>query len=94
MFYYHKKTGKPGIRASTHTRWGEATVENELVVKIIKEVLVQDFVRFGYKTVTMGLKQLGMSINKKKVYRLMKENNLLLGTGIRAKGKRNFVRFR
>jgi len=69
-------------------------VENELVVKIIKEVLVQDFVRFGYKTVTMGLKQLGMSINKKKVYRLMKENNLLLGTGIRAKGKRNFVRFR
>jgi putative transposase len=33
-------------------------------------------------------------INKKKVYRLMKENNLLLGTMIRPTGKREYVKFR
>lgn len=67
---------------------------NELVIEIIKEVLAQEFVRFGYKTVTKGLQQLGMTINKKKVYRLMKQNKLVLGSGIRTQGKRDFVRFR
>lgn len=33
-------------------------------------------------------------INKKKIYRLMQENKLLLGTSIRVPGKRAFVRFR
>jgi putative transposase len=94
VFYYRHKDGKPGAKPSTHTRWGSKLVKNELVVEIIKYVLSQEFVRFGYKTVTKGLQQLGMTINKKKVYRLMKENKLLLGTGIRVQGKRNFVRFR
>ena len=94
VFYYRHKDGNPGIKPSTHTRWGDRLVKNELVVEIIKYVLSQEFVRFGYKTVTKGLQQLGMTINKKKVYRLMKENKLLLGTGIRVQGKRNFVRFR
>lgn len=94
MFYYRHKEGKPGIKPSTHTQWGEDQVTNELVVEIIKEVLAQEFVRFGYKTITKGLQQLGMTINKKKVYRLMKQNKLLLGSGIRVPGKRDFVRFR
>jgi putative transposase len=94
IFYYRHKDGKPGIKPSTHTWWADRFVKNELVVEIIKYVLSQEFVRFGYKTVTKGLQQLGMTINKKKVYRLMKENKLLLGTGIRVQGKRNFVRFR
>ena len=33
-------------------------------------------------------------INKKKVYRLMKENNLLLGTVIKPTGKREYIKFR
>lgn len=94
MFYYRPKEGKPGIKASTHTRWGDDLITNELVVEIIKEVLAQEFVRFGYKTITKGLQQLGMTINKKKVYRLMKQNKLVLGSGIRVPGKRDFVRFR
>jgi putative transposase len=94
VFYYRHRDGKPGIKPSTYTQWGDVMVKNELVVEIIKEVLNQEFVRFGYKTVTKGLQQLGMTINKKKVYRIMQENHLLLGTGIRVKGRRNFIRFR
>jgi transposase InsO family protein len=94
VYYYRKKTGKPGRKPSTHTQWGKLSIENRLVVKIIKVILGQDFVRFGYTTVTMGLKQIGMIINKKKIYRLMLENKLLLGTSIRVPGKRTFVRFR
>jgi len=94
VFYYRRKEGKPGIKPSTHTQWGDDLITNELVVEIIKEVLAQEFVRFGYKTVTKGLQQLGMTINKKKVYRLMKQNKLVLGSGIHVQGKRDFVRFR
>jgi putative transposase len=94
VFYYRHKDGKPGIKPSTQTRWGTQLIKNEWVVEIIRYVLSQEFVRFGYKTITKGLQQLGMTINKKKVYRLMKENKLLLGTEIRVPGKRNFIRFR
>ncbi len=94
VFYYQHKDGKPGIKPSTHTRWADQHIANEQVVEIIKNVLAQEFVRFGYKTITKGLQQLGMTINKKKVYRLMRDHHLLLGSGIRVKGKRNFIRFR
>ncbi len=42
----------------------------------------------------MGLKQIWMVINKKKIYRLMQENKLLLGSSIRVHGKSTFVKFR
>ncbi len=41
-----------------------------------------------------SLKQLKYLINDKKVYRLMDENNLLLGKVIRTAGKRQFVKHR
>jgi len=94
VFYYRNKTGKPGRKPGTHTQWGSLTIENTVVVKIIKVVLGQDFVRFGYITVTMGLKQIGMLINKKKIYRLMQGNKLLLGLSVRVHGKRTFLKFR
>ena len=49
----------------------------------------------GYVKITRDLQSYGFVINKKKVYRLMKEQHLLCGMVIRTRGeKRQFVRFR
>ena len=44
--------------------------------------------------ITDDLRDLSYIINHKKVYRLMDENNLLLGKVIRTSGKREFVKYR
>ena len=43
---------------------------------------------------TKWLQQQGFIINKKKVYRLMKQNNIMLGSRIKTTGKRTFVQHR
>lgn len=43
----------------------------------IRELLSREFVCYGYKKVTKHLQRSGYRINRKKVFRLMKENNLL-----------------
>ena len=43
----------------------------------INDLLGRKFVCYGYKKVTMHLRRSGYEINRKKVFRLMKENNLL-----------------
>lgn len=52
-----------------------------------------EFNALGYEYIAHELKKKYV-INKKKVYRLMQENNLLLGKVIRPTGKREFVKFR
>lgn len=42
MYDYQRKEGKPGIKPSTHTQWGEDLVSNELVVEIIKSESCKD----------------------------------------------------
>ena len=69
-------------------------VVNEEVIGSIKKLLSEEFVCYGYKKVSASLKQLKYLINDKKVYRLMDENNLLLGKVIRTAGKRQFVKHR
>jgi len=54
----------------------------------IKEIVSRGFVCCGYQNVTASLKRLGYITNHKKVYRLMEENDLLLGRVIRTHGKR------
>lgn len=65
-----------------------------LVIEKIKGILSQEFCCYGYHNVTDELREMGYIINHKKVYRLMKEQNLLLGKVISTSGKRQFVKHR
>lgn len=94
--YYYKPTdGKPGAKASTHTfKMDGSMVSNEMVVEDIKVALNREFCCYGYHNITSDLRDMDYIINHKKVYRLMNENNLLLGKVIRTSGKRTFVKHR
>lgn len=94
-FHYKPLEGKPGAKPSIHTKMQNGNVVvNEEVIDSIKNLLGEEFVCYGYKKVTASLKKLNYLINGKKVYRLMDENNLLLGKVIRTTGKRQFVKLR
>lgn len=96
VYYYKASEGKPGKKPSCHTvKHDGSIVSNSMVVEDIKAILSRPFVMYGYENVAVELKRsCGYHINKKKVYRLMDEENLLLGKVIRSCGKRNFVRHR
>ena len=51
-------------------------VANAEALEGIKQILSQEFICFGNEKVTWELHDLGFVINKKKVYRLMKEAHL------------------
>jgi putative transposase len=53
-----------------------------------------EYCSYGYQNFTLVLHDKGYTINKKKTYRLMKENRLLLGKVIKTQGKREWVKFR
>lgn len=77
-YYYKPKPGPKGRKPSTHT-WldtGEL-VANEEVVELIKSICLEPFLDYGADRMCLELKNRGLIINKKKVYRLMKEHNLL-----------------
>jgi len=95
-WYYKPRTGEKGIKASTVTfRADGSQVANEYVLEDIKHILTGDLEFYGYEKVTWELHDLGYIINKKKVYRLMNEANLLLiKQRIKTKGARQFVQFR
>ncbi len=94
-YHYKPLLGKPGAKPSSCTKMQNGSVVlNEEVIASIKKLLSEDFVCYGYKKVAASLKNLNYIINGKKVYRLMDENNLLLGKVIRTAGKRQFVKHR
>jgi transposase InsO family protein len=94
-YHYRPLRGKPGAKPSLLTKRKDGTtVVNEVVITAIKTLLSEEFVCYGYQKVTASLKQLDFIINGKKVYRLMDENNLLLGKVIKTTGKRQFVKHR
>ncbi len=78
-FYYERKEGKRGKCASEFTlRKDGSWVTNAEVIQDIENLLRQEFVDYGYLKVTHWLQdRKGYLINKKKVYRLMKESKLL-----------------
>ena len=80
-FYYRPKTtGKPAGRPiSTHTyTLGGMRVSNEQLVADIADILSREFVDYGYTKVTYALRdEFEYRINRKKVYRLMREHGLL-----------------
>jgi transposase InsO family protein len=95
VYYYRKRDGRRGARPSEHTCTIEGMfISNEVVVQQIRVILSQEFCCYGYQVITVELKELQYVINHKKVYRLMNENNLLLGKVIRTSGKRAFVKHR
>ena len=92
--YYYRTNGKRrGKAPSTHTMKGDIMVENTAVVEEINSMLAEEFIDYGYERTTAELKNRGYQINKKKVYRLMKETSLLFPKfKIKASG-RSFVKF-
>lgn len=94
-YYYKPKTGRQGRKPSTHTFLRDGDwVSNQSVVIAVKFMLGIEFMDYGYRKMSVGLQQEGFIINKKKVYRLMKENGLLYNSKIAARAeKRNFVKY-
>lgn len=93
-FYYKAHPGPRGMKASTHTSYHGILVRNEEVLERIRSVISGPYNAYGYQMVSDELRELGYLINKKKTYRLMDENNLLLGKVIRCSGKRKWVQYR
>lgn len=94
-FYYKPSAEKRGLKPSSGTVKSDGEiVSNVEVVERIKTILSGEFVCYGYQKIAIQLKQEEYIINHKKVYRLMNQNNLLLGKVIRAKGKRQWVKHR
>lgn len=77
-YYYKPKAGSKGRKPSTHTllETGEL-MTNEEVVELIKSICLEPFIDYGADRMCLELKNRGLIINKKKVYRLMKVHNLL-----------------
>jgi len=95
VYYYRNTDGKPGAKPSTHTMTLDgAMVENSKVLEDIEAILKQEFISYGYDLVNEELRAMRYIINPKKTYRLMDENNLLMGKRIHTTGKREFVKFR
>jgi transposase InsO family protein len=81
QYYYLSNGRKQGLSASTITKrkQNKAIIEvsNESVVEEIKHVHEDPDTDYGYHKMTSQLGILGYIINRKKVYRLMFENQLL-----------------
>lgn len=77
-YYYKPKMGKRGRKPSTHTLTASGEmISNSQTVKLIESICLQPFIDYGCDRMCLELKNMGLIINKKKVYRLMKENRLL-----------------
>ena len=94
-YYYKAHPGSRGKRASTHTLHQGVLVPNETVLGFIRDFfLKEEYCAYGYDMINDELRKSGFLINKKKTYRLMNENHLLMGRVIRSKGKRKWVTYR
>ena len=95
--YYHKaKQGKGGAPQSTdtpkHIDDQTISIPNNEVVDHIKLINSEPEIDYGYQKMTKALQINGYDINHKKVYRLMKENQLL-HTKVKKKNKK-YVKYR
>ena len=93
--YYYKpyqevRKGRKPSEFTFHESVGH--VSNNQVIEDIKELLSHEFVDYGYLKITNWLRRKGYTINKKKVYRLMKQYDLLLDRIKRKYGRKNWVK--
>jgi transposase InsO family protein len=81
QYYYQPKGKRPGRKPSEATlrKHGQTITEesNQQVVERIVDIKSDPETDYGYRKMYFALMLLGYYINHKKVYRLMKENNLL-----------------
>ena len=92
--YYHKPSqGKPGRKPTEYTKHVSGTeVSNEIILQEIK-ILQQDPDTFyGCKKTTKWLQMKGFFINRKKVYRLMHQSQLLQAKN--TKSVKTFAKYR
>jgi putative transposase len=94
LVYYRNRDNKPGRKPTTLTMFNSEKVTEERVITSVKGLLDHEFLSYGYLKISMQLKRDGFVINKKKVYRIMKNHRLLKPQRISTSGKRNFVKFR
>jgi transposase InsO family protein len=94
VVYYTNKDNKPGRKPTMVTLFKNETVTEDTVLTSVKGLLSHEFLSYGYLKISKQLKLYGFVINKKKVYRIMKNHNLLKPQRIRTSGKRNFIRVR
>lgn len=66
--------------------------KNRTIVETIKTIVSEHRGRFGYRRVTLALKEMGIKINHKRVLRLMREHNLLCAKFNRK--SRKFITYR
>lgn len=96
--YYRKPSlGKKGNKPSKFTYHSQnGIVTQDAVIESIKIILSHRFIDCGYRLMTAYLNRDGYTINHKKLYRIMKEANLLkLEDRIDRSGSgRKFVKFR
>ena len=96
--YYRKLSiGKKGNKPSLLTYHRvKGYVNQEAVIKSIKDILSHEFIDCGYRLMCTYLKRDGYLINHKKLYRIMKEAKMLkLEHRINRSGSgRKFVKFR
>ncbi len=95
-FYYQPRLGQRGRPTSQQTLTQAGLVlTNQQVVEWIRELLQHPFVCYGYEKITDWLRQhKSLIINKKKVYRLMKQARLLLPRKPANQSARCFVEVR
>lgn len=96
-YYRQPSFGKKGNKPSKLTyHINKGLVTQDVVLESIKKLLSHPFIDCGYRLMTSYLHRDGYTINHKKVYRIMKEANLLkLADRIDRSGSgRKFVKFR
>ncbi len=94
--YYKRSDNRPGAKPSefTYRNNGEKVSNDKVVDVLVKDVLSQEFNRYGHRLCNEELKALGFIINHKKTYRLMKKHGLLLEKVGISGIKREWVKYR
>jgi transposase InsO family protein len=81
QYYYKSSQGKPGVRPSEevlrHKKGKVKPCSNDVVLRYMRYIQSDDDLRCGHRRMTDQLQLRGCEINHKKVYRLMKSNDLL-----------------
>lgn len=94
--YYYRSNGKRKGRIPSKVTLlddGRVISNAEVVGRIQRLLFSNDFIDYGYQRVHQALRKQGVKINHKKVYRLMKEANLLFPAKKSQSRRREFVKY-
>jgi putative transposase len=92
-YYYRPNGRRKGKTPSTTTLKNNDSVDNSVLLNDMLEILGHEFNDYGYMRTTMALRNVGYLINKKKVYRLMKEHHLLFPKKKKTPMNKTYVKY-